>query len=56
MHSIFLKQHYGAESVFIDGVEYIAAGSIDNRLSRTSKMFLFDAPFELKCERKFGCS
>ena len=55
MFNIFTKLHYGAKVVTIDGTEYIAAGTIDNRLSRVTNMFLFDAELQLKCDTDFNC-
>jgi hypothetical protein len=56
MFRIFTNQHYAAHTVTINGVEYIAAGTVDNRLSRVTTMFLFDAELQLKCEKDFNCT
>lgn len=55
MHKIFSGQHYGAKEVYIDGVRYNATGSIDNRLDRSTRMFLFDVEFSQDCNLDFNC-
>lgn len=56
MFNIFTKMQYGAKVVVVDSIEYIAAGTIDNRLGRVTSMFLFDAELQLKCEKDFNCT
>lgn len=56
MANIFTNQHFAARKVFIDDVEYLAAGTIENRLdSRNTRMFLFDADFTQECDNSFNC-
>lgn len=56
MKNIFASQHYSAKVVTIDGIEYIAAGTIDNRISdKSGSMFLFDVDLQLRCENNFNC-
>lgn len=52
----FLKQHFGAQNFFVDGVEYIASGSITNQLStRRTNMFVFNVTIQKECDTRFGC-
>lgn len=50
----FLKQHLGAKRFFIDGVEYIASGSINNRVT-DNNMFLWELTVQKECENRFNC-
>jgi hypothetical protein len=56
MFNVFSKLHYGAKIVTIDGTEYVASGTIDNRISNKSgTMFLFDAELQIECDTDFNC-
>lgn len=50
----FLKQHLGAKRFIVDGVEYIASGSVNNRVT-DNNMFLWENTVQLECENRFNC-
>ena len=53
---IFLKQHFAAKTFLVDGIEYIANGTVQNQINtRASKMFLINVSVQKNCDNRFAC-